>query len=147
MAVADTGRGPRRPEPAWLLWTWWRGDPLPALPASAGLTVGVAGDDREAARLMGRAVDDVRRLRDAGHRPYVARLDGAAVAFGWCATATALFGSPSVAIALPPGDRYLWGFATLPAWRGRGLYPRLLRAILVARRKDDCLRGQQFHPD
>jgi GNAT superfamily N-acetyltransferase len=31
---------------------------------------------------------------------------------------------------LPPGERYLWDFATLPEWRGRGLYPRLLQAII-----------------
>jgi GNAT superfamily N-acetyltransferase len=26
----------------------------------------------------------------------------------------------------------LWDFATLPAWRGRGIYPRLLQAVLAA---------------
>ena len=31
---------------------------------------------------------------------------------------------------LPPGERYLWDFATLPEWQGRGVYPRLLQAII-----------------
>lgn len=33
---------------------------------------------------------------------------------------------------LPRGDRYLWDFATLPAWCGRGLYPHLLQGIIAA---------------
>lgn len=31
---------------------------------------------------------------------------------------------------MPPSNRYLRDFATLPAWRGRGIYPRLLQAIV-----------------
>jgi hypothetical protein len=37
-----------------------------------------------------------------------------------------------VSLVLPRGDRYLWDFATLPAWRGRGLYPHLLQGIIAA---------------
>jgi GNAT superfamily N-acetyltransferase len=36
-----------------------------------------------------------------------------------------------VAFEVPPGNRYLMDFYTLPAWRGRGIYPRLLQAILA----------------
>jgi hypothetical protein len=32
---------------------------------------------------------------------------------------------------VPEANRYLWGFVTLPSWRGRGIYPRLLQAILL----------------
>ena len=32
---------------------------------------------------------------------------------------------------LPPTERYLWDFATLPAWQGYGMYPRLLQGILT----------------
>lgn len=34
--------------------------------------------------------------------------------------------------AVPQADRYLWNFVTLPTYRGRGIYPRLLDAIVDA---------------
>jgi RimJ/RimL family protein N-acetyltransferase len=40
-------------------------------------------------------------------------------------------GELGIDAALPPGNRYLWGFVTAPDWRGRGIYPRLLQAILA----------------
>ncbi len=33
-------------------------------------------------------------------------------------------------MALTPSDRALWDFVTFEAWRGRGIYPLLLQAIL-----------------
>jgi GNAT superfamily N-acetyltransferase len=38
--------------------------------------------------------------------------------------------SLGAAFALPERERYLWNFVTLPAHRGRGIYPRLLAAIV-----------------
>ncbi|HSR23027.1 MAG TPA: GNAT family N-acetyltransferase, partial [Candidatus Eisenbacteria bacterium] len=35
-------------------------------------------------------------------------------------------------LALPPGESYVWDCGTLPAFRGRGLYTRLLRTIVRA---------------
>ena len=52
------------------------------------------------------------------------------VAYGWVATRSASIGELNLTITLSQRDRYLWDFATLPAWQGRGLYPRLLQAIL-----------------
>jgi RimJ/RimL family protein N-acetyltransferase len=73
------------------------------------------------------------RERIAGqHRPYVATFDDESVAYGWVADAGATIGELGVAFTLPRGDRYLWDFATLSAWRGRGFYPQLLRAIIAA---------------
>ena len=65
-----------------------------------------------------------------GHRPYVARMDGQPVAYGWLATSKVSIGELDINVELPPDDRYLWDFATLPDWQGRGLYPRLLQSIL-----------------
>ena len=65
-----------------------------------------------------------------GHRPYVARMDGQPVAYGWLATSKVSIGELDINVELPPDDRYLWDFATLPNWQGRGLYPRLLQSIL-----------------
>jgi GNAT superfamily N-acetyltransferase len=52
------------------------------------------------------------------------------VAYGWSASDAALIAEIGLAFGIAPGNRYLWDFATLPAWRGRGIYPRLLQAIL-----------------
>ena len=44
---------------------------------------------------------------------------------------SASIGELEMAFAVPERDRYLWDFATLPAFRGRGIYPRLLQEILA----------------
>jgi GNAT superfamily N-acetyltransferase len=75
-------------------------------------------------------VAEVQRRLQAGHRPYLAWLGDSAVAYGWVATRSAHIGELDLTIALPAEDRYLWDFATLPEWRGRGIYPRLLQAIV-----------------
>jgi GNAT superfamily N-acetyltransferase len=110
--------------------TWWRSDSLPSLPAVAGFHAAIAEDDAVLAQLNRIPLEEVRARRRDGHRPYVACLHGTPVAYGWVATRAASIGELKVTIALPRGDRYLWDFATLPAFQGRGLYPRLLQAIL-----------------
>ena len=74
----------------------------------------------------------------AGHRPYIAHLGPDPVAYGWSATCEAEFGGLQE-FKGPPANRYLWDFATLPAWRGLGIYPRLLQTI-VAREAGDAER-------
>lgn len=111
--------------------TWWRGDALPPLTPISGLNVTVSDDVAGIARLTGLDRNEVEARLGAGHRVYVASLDGAAASYGWVATLSAAIGELDLAFALPAGDRYLWDFVTLPAWRGRGIYPRLLRAIVA----------------
>ena len=82
-----------------------------------------------------RVVEMMARL-DAGHRPYVAWYDGEPAAFGWVATRGADIGELQVQFALPLRDRYLWNFVTLPAFRGLGIYPRLLEAIIATESVD-----------
>ncbi len=65
-----------------------------------------------------------------GHRAYVAWIDGEPAAWGWAATSTARIGELEATFAIPAGEQYLWNFVTLPAFRGRGIYPRLLDAIV-----------------
>jgi GNAT superfamily N-acetyltransferase len=114
------------------LWTWWTGDALPALAPIDGLRTEDAREADALAALTGLDRGEVIARLDAGNRCYVARLDSQAVAYGWVAGAGAAIGELGVAFRLGGADRYLWDFATLPAWRGRGLYPRLLQAILWA---------------
>lgn len=114
------------------LWTWWQGDPLPALAPSDGLDTIV---DREADKIAHLTALDTQEVADrlaAGHRAYLARLDGEPVAYGWVASLAASIGELGLDFELPASDRYLWDFVTLPAWRGRGIYPRLLQGILTA---------------
>jgi RimJ/RimL family protein N-acetyltransferase len=75
--------------------------------------------------------DPLRRFA-AGHRAYVAYWQGEPAAWGWVATRSAEIGELGSAFVVPEGERYLWNFVTLPAHRGRGIYPRLLDAIIQA---------------
>jgi GNAT superfamily N-acetyltransferase len=112
--------------------TWWSDDPLPQLSPLPGLWVGVSIDEEEIARINRIPLEKVGARLAAGHQPYFAYLEGAPVSYGWVATRTASIGELELAFTLPSKDRYLWDFATLPQWQGRGLYPRLLQAILEA---------------
>src|SRR6266536_1329803 len=128
----DSSRQVGTLEPSGMAWSWWRGDPRPDLQPLAGLTVEVATADAALADLNQIQVGEVFRRVRAGHRPYLARLGGEPVAYGWVATREASFGGGRVRFEVPSPQRYLWDFATRPAWRGRGIYPRLLQAILAA---------------
>ncbi|MCS7246448.1 MAG: GNAT family N-acetyltransferase [Thermomicrobium sp.] len=107
---------------------WWRGDPLPALPIPAGWHVSIDPMDIRASFAQDAAEWD--RRMAAGHRLYVASIDGQPVAYGWVARRRAAIGALALSFALPPSDRYLWDFYTDPRWRGRGIYPLLLQTIL-----------------
>ena len=113
-----------------------RDDPAPLLPPLAGLGVQREHDAATMARLQARPQRDIARRFDAGHRAYVARRDGATAAWGWVATREAAMGELGAAFRVPPGERYLWNFVTLPAHRGLGIYPRLLDAIVRAESGD-----------
>lgn len=128
---------PGQPGGSW--YGWWRGDPLPALPRLDGLVVEWVEDARLIAAIARLSEDEAHRRLAAGNRAYVARMHGLAVASGWSATRAVEIGELSLAFALPPGDHYLWAFATTPDWRGRGVYPRLLQAILRAE-MDEAVR-------
>jgi RimJ/RimL family protein N-acetyltransferase len=110
--------------------TWWNGDTRPALQPLAGFTAALADDAIELAELNRIPVAEVQARQAEGHRASIGRLDGVPVTYGWVATRGASIGELGLSFALPARERYLWDFATLPAWQGRGLYPRLLQAIL-----------------
>jgi hypothetical protein len=95
-------------------------------------------DDEVLAELAGIDLGEVAAHRRSGNQPYVARLDGELVAVGWSTRSTVEIGELDLTFMLPPGNSYLWGFVTAPAWRGRGFYPRLLQAILRAEGDEVC---------
>ena len=110
--------------------TFWTEDRITSLSPISGFTVSPASDWHELAEINQLSYADVIERRSDGHRPYVARIDGQPVAYGWLAIGRISIGELEIDVELTPDDRYLWDFATLPDWQGRGLYPRLLQAIL-----------------
>lgn len=113
-------------------YTWWRGDALPGLSPLPDFRAGPAPDTQLLAQLQQLDVPKMEARIATGNHPYVAFLGALPAAYGWCATQRFGIQAVNVEWALRPGERGLWDFATLPAWRGQGIYPRLLQAILTA---------------
>ena len=107
-------------------------DPLPQLAPLAGLRVERTFDAALMGQLQGRRVDEMLERFGYGHRAFVAWHDGAPAAFGWAAMTGASIGELGIQFEVTEGDAYLWNFVTLPAFRGLGIYPRLLDAIVTA---------------
>lgn len=121
-------------EPFGLFYAWWRGDPLPRIDGPDGLTIAPVAE-LEAER-AGIDVDarEIKTRIEQGNRLYVGCVGGEVVGWGWSASVTASIGELGIHLDLPPGNRYLWDFVTLPDWRGHGIYPRLLQSILIHER-------------
>ena len=111
---------------------WWRGDPLPALPLIPDLHMEPTDDVRRATDLLPLPAAEVEERMRLGHQLWLACVGGDLVAWGWNATRQFAIGELGIARSLPPGTRYLWDFVTVPERRGRGLYPRLLQAIVAS---------------
>lgn len=107
-----------------------RDDRMPDLPSLQGLAVAREPRAATMAALQGHACRTIADRFAAGHRAYVARLDGEPAAWGWVATRTAVIGELEIRFSVPPGERYLWNFVTRPGFRGRSIYPRLLHHIV-----------------
>lgn len=106
---------------------WQQINPLPALP-----TLAVMPTDRVKllADMAKLSPQEVTRRLDEGHTPYIALMEGVPAAYGWAAHAHAEIGELDIAFDLPRDQVYLWDFATLPQWRGLGIYPHLLQGIV-----------------
>ena len=109
-----------------------RSDPTPMLAPLAGLDVRRVDCAATMAALQQRAEADMQKRFDAGHRAYVAYLNAQPAAFGWVATRSAEIGELRSTFAIPADERYLWNFVTLAQYRGLGIYPRLVDAIVRA---------------
>ena len=80
---------------------------------------------------------DSRQRLATGHRAYLARVNDQPAAYGWSAINQAAFGTPSVTFHIPLANHYLYHFVTLLQWRGKGLYPLLLQAIINYEQESD----------
>ena len=111
--------------------TWWRGDPLPSVASDLTIRSERTEDVQLIAKLTKLRCAEIQTRFDQGHHPYVAWVQQYPVAYGWVATRAAMIGELGIDVMLSLKDRYLWDFATVPAWRGRGIYPRLLQTIVT----------------
>lgn len=114
----------------------YRHDPHAPMSAIDGLSVHREYDASVMAALQLRSLDVIQARFNAGHRAYVATLHGVPAAWGWVATESATIGELRIAFDIPHEARYLWNFVTLPGFRGRGIYPRLIEEIVLAESTD-----------
>ena len=110
----------------------YRADPVTSLPELAGLSIRRELSAAAMAALQNRSIGEMSSRFAAGHRAYVAMMEGQPAAWGWVATSTANIGELGASLTLNGDERYLWNFVTLPAYRGLGIYPRLLQGIVAA---------------
>jgi GNAT superfamily N-acetyltransferase len=115
-------------------------DPVPSIARPAGWSVALVTDTRLLAALHQRDEQVLQERIDAGHRAYVASLDGTPAAFGWVATQSASIGELGFSFTIAPRERYLWNFVTLPDYRGRGVYPCLVNDIV----RRESVRADRF---
>ena len=110
--------------------SWWRGDLLPDLPPIPGLTVRPVTRWAEAQQVTGLTEDRVLRRYHNANALYAAFIDGQPAGYGWLARQTGRIDELLLVFQMPRGETYLWDFVTLPAYRGRGVYPHLLQEIV-----------------
>ena len=109
---------------------------VPAMSEVTGLVVRRERSAAVMATLQKRSELEIQGRFDSGHRAYVASFNDDPAAWGWVATSGAVIGELKTSFVLADRERYLWNFVTLPAFRGRGIYPRLLAAIVEAESAD-----------
>ncbi|GAC1454953.1 MAG: hypothetical protein PVSMB2_05400 [Ktedonobacteraceae bacterium] len=112
------------------LGTWWRGDTLLDLPVLQSFSARISTDKALIAKLNTLSVQEVATRMQNGNHAYLAYLEEIPVAYGWVATHSAGVREIQLSFTLPPQNSYLWDFQTLPEWRGRGIYPHFLQAIM-----------------
>ena len=112
------------------LGTWWRGDLLPNLPPLQSFSAHISTDKALISKMNDISLQEVDARMQNGNHAYVAFIEETPVAYGWVATQRAGVREIQLSFTLPPHNSYLWDFQTLPEWRGRGIYPHFLQAIL-----------------
>lgn len=111
--------------------TWWRGDPLPAVPDLPGFAARRETDHDLIGRLTGLLNKTIAARLGSENDLFVGLLDGEPAGYGWLAHRCGGIDELDFSFGLPDGDAYLWDFVTLPVFRGRGVYPHLLQAIVA----------------
>jgi GNAT superfamily N-acetyltransferase len=110
--------------------TWWRGDPLPDLSPLPTFSAKLSTDTQLIAQLADLPEHAVDIRFQTENQLYLAFMGDVPAAYGWVAAQEGRIGEIQLFFPITPHNRYLWDFKTLPEWRGRGIYPRLLQFIL-----------------
>ncbi len=120
--------------------TWWHGDPVPVLNPLPQFLAYPSTDIPLLASMIQITEDEVHTRIRAGSIPYIAYVDQVPTAYGWVASRIGEVIEIDLHFALPSRNCYLWDFATLPDWRGKGLYPHLLQSII----KQESVKFDRF---
>ena len=97
------------------LWTWWPGDALPALRGLDAFNVDRFATVDELSLLTGLGADEINKRIQDGNTCYLARLNGAPVAYGWVARSAADIGELELPFHVDERNRCLWDFQTVPS--------------------------------
>jgi GNAT superfamily N-acetyltransferase len=117
------------------LYTLTTMDTLPAIQLTTGLQMEECTNVDLLAWMGTTTVEDVIKRIANDHVAFVAYINNAPAAFGWMARGKALIGELNHELILPVGNRYLWNFRTMEAFRGLGIYPALLQYIIHRERE------------
>ena len=110
--------------------TRWREDFFPDLSALPTFSAQMSTNTGLIARLTSLSQSEINARIQTGHHPYIAFMEKTPVAYGWVATREASISGFQFFFTIPAKNCYLWNFLTLPEWRGRGIYPHFLQAII-----------------
>jgi GNAT superfamily N-acetyltransferase len=86
------------------------------------------------------ALTEITGRLETGRQCYAAWVEGQVVAYGWLSFEHEDIGELNLRMKLLPGEAYIWDCATLPAFRGKGLYSALLVYILGNLRAQNICR-------
>ena len=117
------------------LYTFSKTDTLPSIKIIEGVRMEKCTNVNLLSVMGTTTVDDVTSRLANGHVAFVAYANNQPAAFGWMATEKATIGELNHEIILPEGNKYLWNFRTLEAFRGLGIYPVLLQYIIKSQTK------------
>ncbi|HZW69423.1 MAG TPA: N-acetyltransferase [Hanamia sp.] len=122
------------------LYTFSKTDQLPTNKIITGLRMEKCSNVKLLSEMGSTTEDDVTNRLLNRHVAFVAYVNNQPAAFGWMATQKAKIGELNHEIVLPEGNRYLWNFRTLEAFRGLGIYPALLQYII----QSEIERAERF---
>ena len=112
------------------LYTFSHSDKLTPVKIPAGLRMELSTDILLLSIIGNTTMEEVTKRLANDNLVFVAYLNNQPAAFGWMARDNAKIGELDHEFILPAGNRYLWNFRTLEAYRGLGIYPALLQYIL-----------------
>ncbi|MBK7122848.1 MAG: GNAT family N-acetyltransferase [Chitinophagaceae bacterium] len=112
------------------LYTFSHSAKLSSVHIPAGLRIEASTDIRLLSIIGNSTIEDVTKRLANDNTAFIAYLNNLPAAFGWMARDNAKIGELNHEFILPEGNRYLWNFRTLEAYRGKGIYPALLQFIL-----------------